>query len=66
MSYEMIFTLTVFNQTPQDFHNDGPLIIWSTCNNMQQNNITIVEVTKTKNPEAILAQVNDDIEKYFI
>jgi hypothetical protein len=42
------FSITIINRIPQDFRNDGPLILWTICNNIHRNNVAFVETINRK------------------
>ncbi len=42
------FSITIINRIPQDLCNDGPLILWTICNNIHQNNVALTETIKSK------------------
>lgn len=60
------FSVTVIHRVPQDLRNDGPLILWTICNNIHCNNIALVETIKAKIRTATLSQFHDEIPKYII
>jgi hypothetical protein len=60
------FSITIINRIPQDYHNDGPLILWMICSNIHRNNIAFIETIKTKIRESNVSQFGDDICKYII
>jgi hypothetical protein len=43
------FSIMIINRIPHDFRNDGPLILWTICNNIHRNNVAFIETIKTKN-----------------
>jgi hypothetical protein len=60
------FSVTIINRLPQDYRNDGPLILWMICRNIHRNNIAFVETIKTKIRESNVSQFGGDICKYII
>jgi hypothetical protein len=60
------FCTTIINQVPQEYRNDGPLLLWIICNYIHRNNIAFVETIKRKIREATLSQFGDDVSKYVI
>jgi hypothetical protein len=60
------FAATIINRIHHDLRNDGPLILWTICNNMHRNNVAFIETIKAKIQTATLTEFGDDIEKYII
>jgi hypothetical protein len=60
------FSLTIINRAPQQLRNDGPLLLWTICNNIHRNNIAFVETIKSKIRTATLSQFGDDACKYIL
>lgn len=60
------FCTTIINRVPQQYRNDGPLLLWIICHNTHRNNIAFVETIKRKIREATLSQFSDDVSKYII
>jgi hypothetical protein len=61
------FSLAIINRIPQEFRNDGPLILlWTICNNIHRNNIAFIESIKSKIRDTKLSQFDDDVCKYII
>jgi hypothetical protein len=60
------FSTTVINRIPQEFRNDGPLILWTICNNIHRNNVAFVETIKSKIRTAKLSHFSDDACKYIV
>jgi hypothetical protein len=40
------FCILIINRIPQEYRNDGPLILWIICNNVHRNNVAFVETIK--------------------
>lgn len=59
------FYITVIGRIEQDYRNDGPLLLWTVCNNIYRNNIAFVETIKAKLRMANIDQFNNDIPKYI-
>lgn len=59
------FCITIINRIPQEYRNDGPLLLWTICNNIHRNNIAFVESIKCKICDSTLSQFNGDISKYI-
>lgn len=56
----------VINPILQEYHNDGPLILWTICNNIHRNNIAFVKLIKQRIRESILTHFSNDVSKYII
>lgn len=59
------FSITVINRIPQEYRNDGPLILWTICNNIHRNNIAFIETIKSKIRDSKLSQFGEDVCKYI-
>jgi hypothetical protein len=60
------FRITVINRVPQEYRNDGPLLLWVICNNIHRNNVAFVESVERKIREATLSYFGDDVSKYIL
>jgi hypothetical protein len=60
------FAVTIINRIAHEYRNDGPLILWTICNNIHRNNVAFTETIKAKIRTASLSEFNDDVEKYII
>jgi hypothetical protein len=60
------FCITIINRVPQDYRNDGPLLLWIICNNIHRNNIAFVESIKRKIRDSTISQFGDDVPKYIL
>jgi hypothetical protein len=60
------FCITIINRIPQEYRNDGPLLLWTICNNIHRNNIAFIESIKRKIRESTLSQFNEDVPKYIL
>jgi len=59
------FALLINTRLDPSLRNDGPLILWSICHHIHQNNVAFVESKKQKIRQATLLQFGDDISKYI-
>jgi hypothetical protein len=59
------FCIMIINRTPQEYRNDGPLLLWLICNNIHRNNIAFVESIKRRIRESTLSQLGTDAPKYI-
>ena len=57
---------TVINRVPQDYRNDGPLILWTICYSIHRNHVAFVETVKKKIRELKLSECHDDVIQYII
>jgi hypothetical protein len=60
------FCITIISRIPQEYQNDGPLILWLICNNIHHNNIAFIESIKKRVRESTLLQFGDDVPKYIL
>lgn len=60
------FSITIINRIPQNYRNDGPLILWTICNNTHLNNIAFIKTIKTKIRDSNISQFGDDVCKYIV
>jgi len=59
-------TFTIINRIPQQFQNDGTLVLWALTNNVHRNNIAFIEHVCEKITTATLANHQNDVERYLI
>jgi hypothetical protein len=60
------FAITVINHLERSLRNDGPLILWTICNNIHRNHIAFTETIKQKIRATTIQHFNNDIPKYII
>ncbi len=59
------FSTLIIGRIDQTLWNDGPLLLWTICQNIYRNNIALIENIKAKLRSASLSQFGDDAQKYL-
>jgi hypothetical protein len=59
------FSTLIISRIDQTLRNDGPLLLWTICQNIYRNNIAFVESIKAKIRSASMSHFGDDAQKYL-
>lgn len=60
------FSITIINRISPVYCTNGPLILWTICNNINPNNIACIETIKSKIRTTIISQFGNDVCKNII